>query len=100
MTTRALTGNGPLLAGKTILVTGAAKRLGRAIALAAAENGADVAITYRESEREARELVAELGKRGVEALAVRCEVGEEQSVREMVNEIARELGGIDVLVNN
>lgn len=88
------------LSGKTVLVTGAAKRLGRAIALAAAENGADVAITYRESEREARTLVAELGQRGVEALAVRCDVTEEESVREMVKEVARELDGIDVLVNN
>ena len=88
------------LSGKTVLVTGAAKRLGRAIALAAAENGADVAITYRESERAARTLVAELAEHGAEALAVRCDVGDEQSVREMVQEVARELGGIDVLVNN
>lgn len=88
------------LFGKIVLVTGAAKRLGRAIALAAAENGADVAITYRESAREARGVVTELARRGVEALAVRCDVTEEKSVREMVKEVARELGGIDVLVNN
>src|ERR1039457_2127674 len=88
------------LSGKTVLVTGGAKRLGRAIALAAAENGADVAVTYRESEREARVLVAELGQRGVEALAVRCDVGDEKSVREMVKEVTRDLGAIDVLVNN
>src|ERR1700690_1154024 len=92
--------NTKALSGKTVLVTGAAKRLGRAIALAAAENGADVAITYRESQGEARTLVVELGRRGVEALAVRCDVGDERSVREMVQEVARELGGIDVLVNN
>ena len=47
-----------------MLVTGAAKRLGRAIALAAAENGADVAITYRESAREARLVVGELAQHG------------------------------------
>src|SRR5450755_2359079 len=88
------------LSGRTMLVTGAAKRLGRAIALAAAENGADVAITYRESEREARAVVAELAQQGVEALAVRCDVTDEKSVREMVREVAQELGGIDVLVNN
>jgi 3-oxoacyl-[acyl-carrier protein] reductase/pteridine reductase len=88
------------LSGKTVLVTGAAKRLGRAIALAAAKNGADVAITYRESAREARAVVAELARRGVEALAVRCDVTDEKSVQEMVKEVARELGGIDVLVNN
>ena len=88
------------LARKTILVTGAAKRLGRAIAVAAAENGADVAITYRNSAREARAVVEELAQRGVNALAVRCDVTDEVSVREMVKEVARELGGIDVLVNN
>ena len=88
------------LSGRTVLVTGAAKRLGRAIALAAAENGADVAITYRESAREARALIEELALHGVEALAVRCDVTDEKSVREMVKEVATELGGIDVLVNN
>jgi 3-oxoacyl-[acyl-carrier protein] reductase/pteridine reductase len=95
-----MTSNGRALSGKTMLVTGAAKRLGRAIALAAAENGADVAITYLESAREARALVAELAKHEMEALAVRCDVTDEQNVREMVKEVARELGGIDVLVNN
>jgi NAD(P)-dependent dehydrogenase (short-subunit alcohol dehydrogenase family) len=88
--------NKRILSGKTVLVTGAAKRLGRAIALAAAENGADVAITYRESGREARTVIAELARHGVEALAVRCDVMEELSVREMVKEIVKELGGITV----
>src|SRR6202789_3440116 len=88
------------LSGKTVLVTGAAKRLGKAIALAAAEHGADVAITYRESGPEARTVIEELARHGVEALAVRCDVTDERSVREMVREVAREMGGIDVLVNN
>src|SRR5258705_6488609 len=92
--------DGTALAGKIVLVTGAAKRLGRAIALAAARNGADVAITYLESEREARGLVGELSALGRSALAVRCDVTDEMSVREMVREVAAELGGIDVLVNN
>ena len=88
------------LSGKTVLVTGAAKRLGKAIALAAAEHGADVAITYRESGPEARTVIEELARHGVEALAVRCDVTDERSVREMVREVARELAGIDILVNN
>jgi len=92
--------NDRALSGKVVLVTGAAKRLGRAIALAAAENGADVAITYRESSQEACSLVGDLAKHGVDALAVRCDVTDEKSVREMVKEVARDLGGIDVLVNN
>jgi 3-oxoacyl-[acyl-carrier protein] reductase/pteridine reductase len=85
---------------KIVLVTGAAKRLGRATALAAAEQGADVAITYRDSEREARALVGELARKGVSGLAVRCDITDEMSVREMVKEVAGDLGGIDVLVNN
>src|ERR1035441_5243374 len=100
MTTLGMTTNARPLSGRTLLVTGAAKRLGRAIALAAAENGADVAITYRDSAREARAVVGELARHGVEALAVRCDVTDEKNVQEMVKEVARELGGIDVLVNN
>jgi NAD(P)-dependent dehydrogenase (short-subunit alcohol dehydrogenase family) len=88
------------LSGKTLLVTGAARRLGRAIALAAAESGANVAVTYRTSVRQAEALVEALAKHDVEALAVRCDVTDEQNVREMVKEVAAELGGIDVLVNN
>jgi 3-oxoacyl-[acyl-carrier protein] reductase/pteridine reductase len=95
-----MTTNARPLSGKTLLVTGAAKRLGRASALAAAENGADVAITYRESAREARAAVGELARYGVQALAVRCDVTDEKNVQEMVKEVASELGGIDVLVNN
>jgi NAD(P)-dependent dehydrogenase (short-subunit alcohol dehydrogenase family) len=90
---------GPL-SGRVVLVTGAAKRLGRAIALASAKQGANVAITYLRSEREARNVVADLARLGAEALAVRCDVGDETSVREMVKEVAGTLGGIDVLVNN
>jgi 3-oxoacyl-[acyl-carrier protein] reductase/pteridine reductase len=100
MMTRAETENGLELSGKTLLVTGAAKRLGRAIALAGAELGASVAITYRESAREARAVIEEIAQHGIEALAVRCDVTDEKSVREMIKEVARELGGIDVLVNN
>jgi 3-oxoacyl-[acyl-carrier protein] reductase/pteridine reductase len=68
--------------------------------LAAAESGADVAITYRKSASEARAVIEELALRGVCGLAVRCDITEERSVREMIKEVAQELGGIDVLVNN
>src|SRR2546429_9147677 len=100
MKTLGMTTNGLPLSGKTMLVTGAAKRLGRAIALAAAENGADVAITYRESAREARAGVGELARHGVEALAGRGEGTGEESGLGMVEEVARELGGSVVLVDN
>jgi 3-oxoacyl-[acyl-carrier protein] reductase/pteridine reductase len=88
------------LAGKTALVTGAARRLGRASALALAEAGADVAITFRNSAREARETVVDLAGFGVRAFALRCDITDEQSVRELMKEVGRELGRIDILVNN
>jgi 3-oxoacyl-[acyl-carrier protein] reductase/pteridine reductase len=88
------------LAGKTALITGAARRLGRASALALAEAGADVAITFGKSQREARETVIDLCGLGVRAFAFRCDVTDEVSVRTMIKEAGRELGRIDILVNN
>jgi 3-oxoacyl-[acyl-carrier protein] reductase/pteridine reductase len=88
------------LHGKTALITGGAKRLGRASALALAHAGADVAITFRNSSREARQTVADLSALGVRAFALRCDVTEEASVRSMMKDAGHELGHIDILVNN
>jgi len=88
------------LAGKTALITGAARRLGRASALALAQAGADVAITYRTSAGEARETVVDLSGLGIRAFAFQCDVTEEASVRAMMKDAGRELGRIDILVNN
>jgi 3-oxoacyl-[acyl-carrier protein] reductase/pteridine reductase len=88
------------LSGKTALITGAARRLGRASALALARAGADVAITFRNSAREAQETVVDLSGFGVRAFALRCDVTDEASVRAMMKEAGRELGRIDILVNN
>jgi NAD(P)-dependent dehydrogenase (short-subunit alcohol dehydrogenase family) len=88
------------LRGKTALITGAARRLGRASALALAEAGADVAITFRNSARDARETVVDLCGLGVRAFALRCDITDEASVRAMMKEAGRELGRIDILVNN
>ena len=88
------------LAGKTVLVTGAAKRIGRAIALTLAEAGAHVAITYLGSQGEAEDTVRQLAAFDVEALAVRCDLGDPESVRETVSAVAEEFGQIDLLVNN
>jgi NAD(P)-dependent dehydrogenase (short-subunit alcohol dehydrogenase family) len=92
--------HGNALRGKTALITGAAKRLGRASALALARAGADVAITYRDSARDARNTVVDLAALGVRAFALHCDVTEEASVRSMMKEAGRELGRIDILVNN
>jgi NAD(P)-dependent dehydrogenase (short-subunit alcohol dehydrogenase family) len=88
------------LQGKTALVTGAARRLGRASALALAQAGADVAITFRNSVREAQETIVDISALGVRAFALRCDVTDEASVRAMMKEAGRELGRIDILVNN
>src|SRR3954463_3688746 len=88
------------LAGKTVLITGGARRIGRAIALQLAEFGANVAFTYLSSEPEAEKLVAQIGRLNRHAFAVRCDVTDERNVTEATKEIRREMGGIDVLVNN
>jgi NAD(P)-dependent dehydrogenase (short-subunit alcohol dehydrogenase family) len=88
------------LAGKRAFVTGGAKRIGRGLALALAEAGADVAITYRESGPEALATVGELKAFGGNALAVRCDLRAEASVAEAVDAAVEGLGGLDVLVNN
>jgi len=88
------------LVGKRAFVTGGAKRIGRGLALALAEAGADVAITYRESEAEALATVAELEAFGGKALALRCDLRAEASVAAAVAAAVEGLGGLDVLVNN
>jgi NAD(P)-dependent dehydrogenase (short-subunit alcohol dehydrogenase family) len=88
------------LNGKVALVTGGAKRIGREIALDLARAGASLAITYNTSQREAEKTVADLGKLGVQALAIRCDVRDELSVRETLAEVIREFRRLDVLVNN
>ena len=88
------------LAGKAVLITGGAKRLGRASALAMAAAGADVAITFLRSAREAQHTVIDLSSFGVRAVALRCDVTDEKSVKAMIKEARKELGGIDILVNN
>jgi NAD(P)-dependent dehydrogenase (short-subunit alcohol dehydrogenase family) len=89
-----------LLTGKTALVTGAAKRIGRAIALALAANGANVAITYLGSQSEAEETVRSLAELEVEALGVRCDLRDPLSIEQTVASVVEEFGQIDLLVNN
>jgi NAD(P)-dependent dehydrogenase (short-subunit alcohol dehydrogenase family) len=89
----------PLL-GKAALVTGAAKRIGRAIALALAEQGASVAITYRGSKEEASATVRDLQALGVEAGALFCDLKDPASIQAVVDTAATRLGRLDLLVNN
>jgi NAD(P)-dependent dehydrogenase (short-subunit alcohol dehydrogenase family) len=89
-----------LLTGKRVLVTGAARRIGRALALALAAEGADVAITYRGSADDAVKTVASIEALGVRSLAIACDVRNEASVQDAVAATVGQLGGLDILVNN
>jgi 3-oxoacyl-[acyl-carrier protein] reductase/pteridine reductase len=89
----------PLL-GKSALVTGGARRVGRGIALALAEAGADVAITYRSSRAEAAQTASEIESLGRRALAVECDVRSEASVRAAVAAAVGSFGRLDLVVNN
>ena len=91
---------GKTLQGKSVFITGGARRLGRATALAMAEAGADVAITFRNSVREAQHTIIDLSSFGVRAVALRCDVTDEKSVKSAMKEAGKELGGVDILVNN
>lgn len=82
------------------LVTGSATGIGRAVALRFARQGIAVAVNYSRSEKEARQTFAEVKKLGVPAILCRCNVADEDGVRAMVEQCRKELGGIDILVNN
>jgi NAD(P)-dependent dehydrogenase (short-subunit alcohol dehydrogenase family) len=89
-----------LLKGKSALVTGGARRIGREIALTLARAGADVAVTYRNSKMEARQTAEEIESLGRRATAVECDVRSEASVRAALKSVLGEFGRLDVLVNN
>lgn len=89
-----------LLKGKTVLVTGAAKRIGRAIALALAERGANAAITYLGSQADAEKTVHALAAHDVDALAVRCDLRDPESIQQAMASVIEEFGQLDLLVNN
>src|SRR6266487_1310899 len=88
------------LAGKVALITGGAKRLGRATAQALAEAGAHVTITFFRSQKEAGRTKNHLESFGITARALRCDVRDRESVAGVVKQVVREFGRVDVLVNN
>lgn len=89
-----------VLDGKTALVTGASRGIGRAIALAFADEGADVAVNYRTHSAEADDAVRRIQDLGQRSLAVQADVSLEQPVKEMVRRVNEVFGRIDILVNN
>jgi 3-oxoacyl-[acyl-carrier protein] reductase len=85
---------------KVALVTGSATGIGRAAAVRFAQQGLAVAVNYSRSEKEAQETLAQVQGHGVPALLCRANIADEKAVKEMVERCCRELGGLDVLVNN
>ncbi len=88
------------LTGKRALVTGASRGIGAAIALALAEKGADVAITYERSADRAAEVVSAIEAKGRKALAIQADSADPAAVKRSVDEAVAALGGLDILVNN
>jgi len=88
------------LIGKAVLITGGARRIGRAIALELASAGADVTVTYRTSKTEAEETLGLINQLNRQAIALECDVRSEQSVRSAVAASINFHGHLDVLVNN
>ena len=89
-----------LLQGKTALITGASKGIGRAIAQKFAEEGANVAFTYLSSVEKGRALEEELAARGIKAKGYRSDASDFQAATELINKVVEEFGRLDILVNN
>src|SRR5512141_1423420 len=87
------------LAGKKAIVTGAAAGIGKSIALALADEGADVVIADVQTEK-AIAVCKEIQAKGRESLAITCDVGDSKQVDSMVQKAAEFLGGLHILVNN
>jgi NAD(P)-dependent dehydrogenase (short-subunit alcohol dehydrogenase family) len=88
-----------VLSGRRAVVTGAGRGIGRSIALALAQAGADVAVTAR-TQGEIEQLAAEIRAMGRQSLAVPCDVTDSEQVKHMASTLIDGLGGVDILVNN
>lgn len=89
-----------LLKGKTALITGASKGIGRAIAIQYAKEGANVAFTYLSSVEKGQALENELAAYGIKAKGYRSDASNFKAAEELVNAVVTEFGGLDILVNN
>ncbi|SHN26800.1 SDR family NAD(P)-dependent oxidoreductase [Gracilibacillus kekensis] len=88
------------LQGKTVLVTGAATGIGRAIALKLARKGTNIAVNYTKSINEAEQTLEEIKALGVQGMLVQADVSDNKQVTKMCNHVLNKLGAIDILVNN
>ena len=89
-----------LLEGKTALITGASKGIGKAIATKFAEQGANIAFTYLSSVEKGQALEKELQAQGIKAKGYRSDASDFNAAQELIDAIVADFGGLDVLVNN
>lgn len=89
-----------MIKNKNAIVTGGTRGIGREIARTLAQNGANIAINYRNYSEEIEKLVEELKSFGVKVLAVKCDVSKEEEVSNLVKEVKNNFERIDILVNN
>jgi NAD(P)-dependent dehydrogenase (short-subunit alcohol dehydrogenase family) len=92
--------SGESLAGRVALVTGSAKRLGRAVALRLAEEGAEVVVHYRSSAAEAQSAVAAIEKLGRRGVAIAADLSQAAECKRLIDESAKHFGRLDILVNS
>lgn len=85
---------------KSALVTGASRGIGRSIALQLAEEGYNVAVNYAGNKEKVEAVVAEIKDKGVEAFAIQADVANPDEVKDMIQEVVKQFGSLDVLVNN
>ncbi|MGH9394878.1 MAG: SDR family NAD(P)-dependent oxidoreductase, partial [Terriglobales bacterium] len=88
------------LAGQVALVAGGSSRIGRALGLALAHDGADIAFTFRNSAREAAELERDLRASGVRVLALQADLRQSSQVEAVLQQLEAQMGRLDLLVNN
>lgn len=88
------------LEGKAALVTGGSMGIGTAISLDLAQNGADVALTYRKHEEEAKKIAEQIEGMGRKAKACKVDISDFDAVQKLVADVVEELGHLDILVNN
>lgn len=89
-----------MLKGKTALVTGASRGIGRAIALELGRNGANVAVNFAGNVEKAQEVVVELEQMGVKAIKIQANIADENAVNQMVKKVIDEFDSLHILVNN
>ena len=85
---------------KVVIVTGSGRGIGKAIALAFAEEGASVVVNYIKNKKAADKTVSEIKKIGAQSFSIKADISKEEEVKKMMKQTARIYGGIDIIVNN